>query len=131
MSLTALQEGLEKLTAAGIDVVAISADSADVAKAFKEKLGLTFSIGTGLTVEQIRALGLYVSNPTNYIDQTFSFAEPAFFLLNPDNSMRYITISNNPMGGRVNVDHLLMGYNYVIERSQTDAGFSKVVWGSA
>ena len=131
VTLTDINDNYEKLVAAGIEVLAISADPSDVSKELESKLGLKFALGCGLTVEQMRTLGLYVSYPTNYIEQTFAFAEPAFFLLNPDNSIRYITISNNPMGGRVNLNYLLMGHSYVQERSKTDAGFATVVWGTA
>lgn len=112
-------------------MVAVSADGVAVSKELSERLGgLNFTLATGLTVPQMRELGLYISDPTAYIEQTFSFAEPAFFLLNHDATIRYVSVANNPIAGRVNVDALLMAVAYVNERSATDAAFSKVVWGS-
>ena len=59
--------------------------------------GYTFKIGAGLTEDQMRVLGLYVSDPTNYIEQTFPFSEPAYFYLTADSTIKYIDISSHPM----------------------------------
>eukprot|EP01032_Pedospumella_encystans_P019832 gene19832-22542_t len=130
-SLKDLNENLKRLSDADIEVIAVSADGIAASQTLSETLGgLKFTIATGLTVPHMRELGLYISNPTAYIEQTFSFAEPAFFLLNQDGTIRYVSVANNPIAGRVNVDALLMAVAYVNERSATDAAFTKVVWGS-
>ena len=59
--------------------------------------GFTFKIGAGLTETQMRALGLYVSSPTDYIEQSFNFAEAAYFYLTADGLMKYIDVSSHPM----------------------------------
>ena len=72
----------------------------------------------------MRTLGLYVSDPTDYIPQTFKFSEPAYFFLDGDNVIRYIDVASHPMGGRVNVDNLLAGVAFVKQTSlcQADHG---------
>ena len=45
----------------------------------------------------MRTLGLYVSSPTDYIEQSFNFAEPAYFYLTADGLMKYIDVSSHPM----------------------------------
>eukprot|EP01034_Spumella_vulgaris_P023752 gene23752-30009_t len=125
-----INAAIERLGDANIEVVAASADGIDATRGLIEKHGLTFTIGTGLSVDQMRTLGVYISDPTDQIEQTFKFAEPAFFLLNNDGTIRYISIANNPVAGRVNVDTLLMANAYVTSRSATDLKFAKVVWGS-
>eukprot|EP01031_Cornospumella_fuschlensis_P034356 gene34356-41587_t len=74
--LSTLNQKQALLAAAGIDLVAISADKEDVARGTVKDLGLTFSVGYGLEEAEIRNLGLYVSDPTHYIEQTHRFAEP-------------------------------------------------------
>jgi len=130
-SLKDLNENLQRLSDAGIAVVAVSADGVAATRDLSQKLGgLKYPVATGLSVPQMRELGLYISDPTAYVEQTFSFAEPAFFLLNHDGTIRYVSIANNPVAGRVNVDALLMAVGYVNQRSATDPAFTKVVWGS-
>eukprot|EP01034_Spumella_vulgaris_P023751 gene23751-30008_t len=121
-----INAAIERLGDANIEVVAASADGIDATRGLIEKHGLTFTIGTGLSVDQMRTLGVYISDPTDQIEQTFKFAEPAFFLLNNDGTIRYISIANNPVAGRVNVDTLLMANAYVTSRSATDLKFAKV-----
>ena len=126
-----MNERLDKLAAAGIEVIAVSADTQDVAEKFVADKAVKFPIAFGLTVPAIRALGLYVSSPTNYISQTQQFSEPAFFLLTPDNKIKYAAVASFPMGGRVDVDTLLAGFNWSLANAKEHPEFASVVWGSA
>ena len=47
----------------GIDVVVASGDPEERAQAFADELNLSVPVGYGLSVEQMRHLGLYVSDP--------------------------------------------------------------------
>ena len=131
-SLKSISSKLETLTDAGIDVVAVSADTKEVAqKCIDENTDLrNVQIGTDLKEETMRQLGLYVSDPTAYIPQTHRFAEPGYFFLNSDNTIRYIDISSSPIGGRPNIDVLLMVHGYVTQRAAQEPEFKRVVWGS-
>ena len=80
----------------------------------------------------MRTLGLYVSDPTEYVPQTFCFAEPAYFFLDRDNIIRYSDLSSHPMGGRINIDNLLGGLAYVQGRinDEKDTFNKKYIWGN-
>uniref|UniRef100_A0A7S0SX14 Thioredoxin domain-containing protein n=1 Tax=Chromulina nebulosa TaxID=96789 RepID=A0A7S0SX14_9STRA len=129
-TLDQIQEKLSKLNELNIKVIAVSADPVDVTKEFVAKKGYTFPFASNLTVDNIRQLGLYLSDPTNYIPQTYSFSEPAYFLVEEDNSIRYVDVSSHPFGGRVNVDYLVNGYKWVKSNIIDHPEFKHVVWGS-
>jgi alkyl hydroperoxide reductase subunit AhpC len=133
MSLKDLSSKFDALTAGGVDVVVISADPVEATQQLvadnPELANLPF--GCDLKEETMRKLGLYVSDPTHYIPQTYRFNEPGYYFLNPDSSIHYLDVATSPVGGRPNVDVLLMAKEYVAERIKTDPEFKKVVWGSA
>jgi len=78
----------------------------------------------------MRTLGLYISDPTNYISQTQKFSEPGYFYLNQDGAIMYIDISSHPMGGRINVDNLIAGVIFSRQNIIDHPEFKSVVWGS-
>lgn len=120
-----------KFEESNIEVIAVSADDMALTHRLSRRLGLIFPIACGLTENDMRRMGLYVSDPEHYINQTHKFAEPAHFLLNPDNTIRYISLSSNPMSASLNVIPFLMGHKFVLARGQSDPDFAKVTWGSA
>lgn len=79
--------------AAGIEVIAVSADKEAAASEMVEKHKVPFSVGCGLSEDQIRTLGTFASDPTDYIPQKHSFSEPAWFLLNADQTIKYLLLS--------------------------------------
>ena len=91
---------------------------------------LTFPVACGLTEDNMRSLGLYVSDPKDYQPQKHRFSEPAYFLLTGDNIIKYVCVSSHPMGGRVNIDALLMGIAWSEQELQRNPAFSNVYWGS-
>ena len=133
ISIGTLQEVNSKVAAlreAGIDVIAFSADKEDVATALVAELSLSFPVAYGLTEDTMHQLGLYVSDPTNYIAQTHRFSEPGYFFLTATSKIQYVSIASHPMGGRVNVDHLIAGYQWSVQRAKESPEFANVVWGS-
>mmetsp|Transcript_2489 Transcript_2489/g.5942 ORF Transcript_2489/g.5942 Transcript_2489/m.5942 type:complete len:187 (-) Transcript_2489:194-754(-) len=129
-SLKNIQQKLSKLADANIDVLALSADPADVAKKFADENNLTFPVATGLKEADMRALGLYVSDPKDYQPQTYRFAEPAYFLITSEGKIRYICVSSFPMGGRPNVEDIIMGVEWVEGEIKRNPAFQDVIWGS-
>ncbi len=89
-----------------------------------------FPFACELKEQQMRSFGLYVSDPKDYQPQTHRFCEPAYFLLTPENKIRYACVASFPMGGRVNVDDLLKGVNWVIGEIERNPAFQDVIWGS-
>lgn len=91
-----VEEVTPDLNAMGIEVVAISADSEERATAQIAEAGATFPVGYGLTVEQMKSLGLYISSPRHGIDAEGPFAEPAVFVVNESAELRMVDIANVP-----------------------------------
>ncbi|MEM6312379.1 MAG: redoxin domain-containing protein, partial [Pseudomonadota bacterium] len=79
-----------------LDVVVVSADTADKAQADKTEFGWSFDLCYGLSEEQMRALGLYVSDPLSEAETDARFAEPGAFGIQPDGSLMLVDISNGP-----------------------------------
>jgi peroxiredoxin len=88
-----LKGGFDKANA---DVVAVSADPLEKARAMVEDLGLTLPVAYGFTVPQMQELGLYISDPRNPQETDRPFAEPATFALNGEGKLQLIEISNTP-----------------------------------
>eukprot|EP01040_Poterioochromonas_malhamensis_P014333 gene14333-15857_t len=121
---------LATLREAGIEVVAVSADKEEVATVMVEELSLGFPVAYGLGEDMMHQLGLYVTDPTNYISQNHRLAEPGYFFLTAMSKIQYVSIASHPMGGRVNVDHLIAGYEWSVQRAKESPEFANVVWGS-
>lgn len=91
-----LDKLLEEFEAAGVSVAAISADPEEKAAADHAEFGWRFPLGYGLTIPQMQALGLYISNPRSAQETDRPFAEPGLFLINPADEVQLIDISNAP-----------------------------------
>ncbi len=96
-----------------MDVVVTSADTEEKALADKAEFGWNFDLCYGLTVPQMRALGLYVSEPLSEAETTEMFAEPGAFGLRPDGTLMLVDISNGP-AARPDLDELLDGMKFNI-----------------
>ena len=80
----------------GIEVAAVSADSREQLEAHLEKLDVSFPLYYGLTIEQMKALGVYVSIPRSPQETDHNFAEPGLFVINDNGGVQVVDISNNP-----------------------------------
>ncbi len=87
---------LDEFEAAGVTVLAVSADPEEKAAADHAEFGWRFPLGFGLTIPQMHTLGLYVSNPRSAQETDRPFAEPGLFLINPEGQAQLIDISNAP-----------------------------------
>ena len=110
--LTELDGMQEDFTAAGITVWALSADPLDRAKTEVEEEGWTLPILAGLTEEQMRDLGLYISSPRSPDETDRDFAEPAAFVINPASNVQIVDVSNAPFS-RLDLKGLLDGIRFV------------------
>jgi peroxiredoxin len=100
---------------AGIAVSVLSADPLEKAQADVAKYGWKFPVGHDLTPNQMRALGLYISEPLSGQETDRPFAEPGLFVINPDGRAQIIDISNAPFV-RPDLKALLGGLQFVIAR---------------
>ena len=80
----------------GVDVVAVSGDSKEQLENHIEKLEVSFPLLYGLTIEQMKELGLYISHPRSPQETDHPFAEPGLFVVNSEGRVQVVDISNNP-----------------------------------
>lgn len=96
----------------GVGIVAISADTKEKAESEIADEGWRFAVGYGLSVEQMRSLGVYISNPRSASETDRPFSEPALFLVNPDGILQIIDMSNAPFS-RPDLPTLLNGLKFL------------------
>lgn len=111
--LNTLNEMRAEFDAAKIAVSTLSADSKEKAEAQVAECGWTFPVGYGLSIEEMRRLGLYISDPRSPQETDRPFAEPALFVINPDGKTQIIDISNAPFA-RPDLKSLLKGIRFVM-----------------
>lgn len=119
--LNGLEERLSQWTEAGIDVVAVSADVEAKARADVDEFGWSFDIGYGMTEAQMRALGLYVSDPLSPDEADARFAEPGVFCVMPNGVLHIACLSNGP-AARPDLDELLDGMKFNIANDRPTRG---------
>ena len=104
-----------------MDVVVVSGDTKEKAQADRDEFGWSFDLGYGLTEPQMRALGLYVSEPLSDAETTENFAEPGAFAIRPDGTLMLVDISNGP-AARPDLEELLDGMTFNIENNRPVRG---------
>ena len=106
---------LEDFAALDVSVAAISGDPEEKAAADAAEHGWRFPLGFGLSVEQMRQLGLYVSEPRSPQETDRPFPEPGLFLINPAGQVQILDISNAPFA-RPDLAAILRGARIIQER---------------
>ena len=104
-----------------LDVVVVSADTQEKAVLDKAEFGWDFDLCYGLTVEQMRSLGLYVTEPLSEAETTGLFAEPGAFAIRPDGTLMLVDISNGP-AARPDLEELLDGMKFNIDNNRPVRG---------
>lgn len=107
-----LNELLPKFDELGVDVMAVSADSLERAEVQIEAVKPSFDVGYDLTVEQMRELGLFVSQPRSEQESDRPFAEPGLFLINENNALQVVDTSNAPFT-RPSLDMVIRGIGFI------------------
>lgn len=100
---------------AGVAVFAVSADPEDRARSQQVEQGWRFPVGYGLSVEDMRRLGLYVSQPRSAEETDRPFAEPGVFVVNADDQLHIVDISNAPFA-RPDLAGLLGGIGFAKDK---------------
>lgn len=113
--LTELNGMTDALASANIKVTTLSADPLEKAQIEVQECGWTFPVGYGLTVAQMRMLGLYISDPRSPQETDRQFAEPGVFVINPQGETQIIDISNAPFA-RPSLQALLRGLEFIISK---------------
>lgn len=110
---------------AGVDLVAISADSAERARPFIEDTGFSMPVGVGLGVADMQRLGLYVSDPRSAEEAPSPFAEPALFVVRPDRRLQIVERANAPFV-RPDMQGVLAGLGFVMSKDYPIRGMHGV-----
>ncbi len=104
-----------------MDVVVVSADTSEKAQADKAEFSWDFDLCYGLSEPEMRALGLYVSDPLSEAETSTRFAEPGAFGIRPDGTLMLVDISNGP-AARPDLEELLDGMIFNIENNRPVRG---------
>ncbi len=96
----------------GVDIVVVSGDPEDKAQAMVDEKGLSLTMGHDLDVAQMRALGLYISDPRSPQETDRPFAEPGLFVVNGEGNIQILDISNAPFA-RPDLQSLANGIKFV------------------
>ncbi|MEM7704363.1 MAG: redoxin domain-containing protein [Pseudomonadota bacterium] len=102
----------ERLQVIGVDVAAVSADSAAQLEEHQSRLDVNFPLFHGLTLEQMQELGLYISIPRSEQETDHNFAEPGLFVINGDGELQVADESNNPFA-RPDLETLVSGLEWI------------------
>ncbi len=86
----------QNLLEAGIDLAAVSGDSQSQLQDHLGELDVSYPLYYGLSIEQMQELGLYISHPRSEQETDHPFPEPGLFVINKDNEVQVVDISNNP-----------------------------------
>ncbi|HKF71259.1 MAG TPA: redoxin domain-containing protein [Stellaceae bacterium] len=106
---------LDDFTAAGVAVMAVSADPQEKAQVDAAEHGWRFPVGYGLTIDQMRQLGLYISEPRSPQETDRPFAEPGLFAINPEGNVQIVDVSNAPFA-RPDLAGVLQGLKFAREK---------------
>jgi len=94
--LNQLEGFVAELAEIGVDVAAVSGDSPAQLARHRDKLDVTFPLFRGLSVAQMKEIGLYISDPRSPQETDHPFSEPGLFVINEHGTLQVIDISNNP-----------------------------------
>ncbi len=94
--LARLEELKSRFAKTNAEIVAVSGDPLEKAEAIVRNNNLTFPVAYELSIEQMKELGLYISNPRGPQETDRPFAEPATFAINAEARLQLIEISNTP-----------------------------------
>jgi peroxiredoxin len=114
--LKTLDAMIDEFAAIGVSITVASGDPEEKAAADVAEHGWRFPVGFGMTVAQMRALGLYVSEPRSAQETDRPFPEPGLFLINPAGQLQIVDISNAPFA-RPDLAGILRGAKLIQEKA--------------
>jgi len=111
--LGALNAILSDLEALKVDLLGVSADTQEKAKAQMELVKPEFPVAYGLSVQQMRELGLFVSDPRSALETDAPFSEPGLFVVNGEGILQIVDIANYPFM-RPDLEWLVKGIGFAL-----------------
>lgn len=104
-----------------VQIVAVSTDPEEKARKLASELGLDFEVAYGLSIEQARDLGLYISTPLDSAETDQPFAEPGLFFIRPDGGLHFGEVSSIPFC-RPDLEMVKMGIGFIQEKDYPPRG---------
>lgn len=110
----------------GVEVLALSSDTAERAKAMADKIGAThLRLGYGLSLQIARQWGLYISTTRGQtsigIEEPALFSEPGVFIVRPDGTLYYGSTQTMPFA-RPSFQDLLGAIDFAIAKDYPARG---------
>lgn len=119
--LNILEQQQQAWADAGFDIMTVSADSQAKAQLDVVEFNWTFPIACELSIDEMKKLGVYISEPLSANEADGPFSEPAVFCLRPDGSVQIVALSNGP-AARPDLAELLDGMIFTIENERPARG---------
>ena len=118
--LTELDGMLEEFRTRGVTVVAVSSDSRERAELAKTTWGLNrLAIAYGLPLDEARHWGLYISTSRGTtsagVDEPAQFSEPGLFLVRPDGTLYWASVSTMPFA-RPHFTEILQSIDFAVKK---------------
>lgn len=110
--LNELEQYVADLGKIGVDIIAVSGDSQSQLREHLAQLSVSFPFACGLTEEQMKTLGLYISLPRSANETNHNFSEPGLFMINEEGNIQVVDISNNPFC-RPQIEALVSGLKWI------------------
>lgn len=103
IQLEEMEKAVEDFSSRGVNMIALSTDSAERATAMAERCKLDkLRVGYGLSLADARRWGLYLSTGggknTQGIEINPIYSEPGLFLVKADGTVHYVSIQSAPQG---------------------------------
>ena len=111
----ALNGMLGDFAARQFSVFAVSADTREKAQADLDEGGWKFPLAYGLSVDDMRLLGLFISEPRSAEETDRPFAEPGMFAINPAGLLQTIHVGN-ASSTRTELQILLAGLGVTVDK---------------
>lgn len=116
-----LQNRLSDFTDRGINIIAISANTEEIAKeTHKEWKIKDIPLGFEFPIEEARKWGLFISTSISEKEPK-EFLEPGLFLLDREGKVYWESIQSMPFG-RPQFDDLLKGIDYILKEGYPPRG---------
>jgi peroxiredoxin len=106
---------LEDFRETGAEVIALSGDPRQRAEEEAAEEGWRFPVACELSENQMRALGLYISEPRSAQETDRPFPEPGLFVTNRHGVLQIVDISNAPFA-RPDLQGVLNGLKFIQEK---------------
>ncbi len=121
-----LDRRIADFAAKGVEVITISTDHGERARATPEKWGLEHvKIGHSLSIDKAREWGLYISSSRGKtsagIEEPPLFNEPGLFLVRPDGNL-YAALTGSMPFARPHFSEILKALDFIIEKDYPGRG---------